>query len=77
MPQLICTATRTAEVFFVLKGQAGASFWGRWGDAGEVTLEAGDIFNIPTGIFRGFENIGDRLWHDHGHPWAVMMQAAA
>ena len=33
-------------------------FWGRYGDAGEVTLEEGDIFNIPTGIFRGFENIG-------------------
>ena len=33
-------------------------FWGRWGTAGEVVLEEGDIFNIPTGIFRGFENIG-------------------
>ena len=48
---------RTAEVFFVLKGRW-RFFWGRWGDAGEVTLEEGDIFNIPTGIFRGFENIG-------------------
>ena len=47
----------TAEVFFVLKGKW-RFFWGRWGDAGEVTLEEGDIFNIPTGIFRGFENIG-------------------
>ena len=49
---------RTAEVFFVLKGRW-RFFWGRWGKAGEVTLEEGDIFNIPTGIFRGFENIGD------------------
>ena len=48
---------RTAEVFFVLSGRW-RFFWGRWGTAGEVTLEAGDIFNIPTGIFRGFENIG-------------------
>jgi quercetin dioxygenase-like cupin family protein len=48
---------RTAEVFFVLKGRW-RFFWGRWGDAGEVTLEEGDIINIPTGIFRGFENIG-------------------
>jgi len=48
---------RTAEVFFVLKGRW-RFFWGRWGDAGEVVLEEGDIFNIPTGIFRGFENIG-------------------
>ncbi|MEL6965644.1 MAG: cupin domain-containing protein [Pseudomonadota bacterium] len=48
---------RTAEVFFVLSGRW-RFFWGRWGDAGEVVLEPGDIFNIPTGIFRGFENIG-------------------
>ena len=48
---------RTAEVFFVLSGRW-RFFWGRWGDAGEVILEPGDIFNIPTGIFRGFENIG-------------------
>ena len=47
----------TAEVFFVLKGKW-TFFWGRWGDAGQVTLEEGDIINIPTGIFRGFENIG-------------------
>ncbi len=48
---------RTAEVFFVLKGRW-RFFWGRWGTAGEVVLQEGDIFNIPTGIFRGFENIG-------------------
>ncbi len=48
---------RTAEVFVVLSGRW-RFFWGRWGDAGEVVLEPGDIFNIPTGIFRGFENIG-------------------
>ena len=49
---------RTAEVFFVLKGRW-RFFWGRYGTAGEVTLEEGDIFNIPTEMFRGFENIGD------------------
>lgn len=48
---------RTAEVFFVLKGRW-RFFWGRYGTAGEVVLQEGDIFNIPTGIFRGFENIG-------------------
>ena len=48
---------RTAEVFFVLSGRW-RFFWGRWGDAGEVILEQGDIINIPTGIFRGFENVG-------------------
>ena len=47
----------TAEVFFVLSGRW-RFFWGRWGNAGEVILEQGDIINIPTGIFRGFENIG-------------------
>jgi quercetin dioxygenase-like cupin family protein len=58
---------RTAEVFFVLKGRW-RFFWGRWGDAGEVVLEEGDIINIPTGIFRGFENIGT----DYGMIMAVL-----
>lgn len=58
---------RTAEVFFVLKGRW-RFFWGRWGNAGEVVLEEGDIFNIPTGIFRGFENIGD----DYGMIMAIL-----
>ena len=49
---------RTAEVFFALSGRW-RFFWGRYGNAGEVILEKGDIFNIPTGIFRGFENIGE------------------
>ena len=48
---------RTAEVFFVLSGRW-RFFWGRWGGAGEVVLEPGDLFDIPTGIFRGFENVG-------------------
>ncbi|MEC7964554.1 MAG: cupin [Pseudomonadota bacterium] len=47
----------TAEVFFVAKGRW-RFFWGRYGDAGEFIAEEGDIFNIPTGIFRGFENVG-------------------
>lgn len=58
---------RTAEVFFVLKGRW-RFFWGRWGDAGEVVLEEGDIFNIPTNVFRGFENIGT----DYGMIMAVL-----
>jgi len=57
----------TAEAFFVLSGRW-RFFWGRWGKAGEVTLEAGDIINIPTGIFRGFENIGT----DYGMIMAVL-----
>lgn len=58
---------RTAEAFFVLSGRW-RFFWGRWGNAGEVTLEPGDIFNIPTGIFRGFENIGT----DYGMIMAIL-----
>ena len=58
---------RTAEVFFVLKGRW-RFFWGRYGTAGEVTLEEGDIINIPTGIFRGFENIGS----DYGMIMAIL-----
>lgn len=58
---------RTAEVFFVLSGRW-RFFWGRYGTAGEVVLEEGDIFNIPTGIFRGFENIGT----DYGMIMAIL-----
>ncbi|GIT90594.1 cupin [Jannaschia pagri] len=58
---------RTAEVFFVLKGRW-RFFWGRWGTAGSVILEEGDIFNIPTGIFRGFENVGT----DYGMIMAIL-----
>ncbi|ASJ74222.1 cupin domain-containing protein [Granulosicoccus antarcticus] len=58
---------RTAEVFFVLKGRW-RFFWGRSGTAGEVILQEGDIFNIPTGIFRGFENVGT----DYGMIMAVL-----
>ena len=58
---------RTAEVFFVLSGRW-RFFWGRWGDAGEVVLEEGDIINIPTGMFRGFENIGT----DYGMIMAIL-----
>ena len=57
----------TAEAFFVLSGRW-RFFWGRWGDAGEVIMEKGDIFNIPTGVFRGFENIGD----DYGMIMAIL-----
>ncbi|MEM9732858.1 MAG: cupin domain-containing protein [Pseudomonadota bacterium] len=58
---------RTAEVFYVHKGRW-RFFWGRYGTAGEIVLEEGDIFNIPTGIFRGFENIGT----DYGMIMAIL-----
>ena len=58
---------RTAEVFFVASGRW-RFFWGRHGDAGEVVLEEGDLIDIPTGIFRGFENVGT----DYGMIMAVL-----
>jgi quercetin dioxygenase-like cupin family protein len=58
---------RTAEVFFILSGRW-RFFWGRWGDAGEVILNEGDIINIPTGIFRGFQNVGT----DYGMIMAIL-----
>ncbi len=58
---------RTAEVFIVLKGRW-RFFWGRYGTAGEVVMDEGDIVNIPTGIFRGFENVGS----DYGMLLAIL-----
>ena len=58
---------RTAEVFFVHRGRW-RFFWGRRGTAGEVVLEEGDLFDIPTGIFRGFENVGT----DYGTIMAIL-----
>lgn len=57
----------TAEVFFVAKGRW-RFFWGLHGTAGEFIAEEGDIFNIPTGIFRGFENVGQ----DYGMIMAIL-----
>ncbi|MDA8981685.1 cupin domain-containing protein, partial [Candidatus Thioglobus sp.] len=48
----------TAEVFYVFKGRW-RFFWGRYGDSGEVVAEEGDMVNIPTGMFRAFENVGE------------------
>lgn len=58
---------RTAEVFFVLSGKW-RFFWGNTGTDGEVVLNEGDVINIPTGIFRGFENIGN----DYGMIMAIL-----
>lgn len=58
---------RTAEVFYVHQGRW-RFFWGRHGTAGEVVLGEGDIFDIPTGIFRGFENVGT----DYGMIMAIL-----
>ena len=57
----------TAECFFVLKGRW-RFFWGRYGNSGEVVLEEGDFINIPTQVFRGFENVGN----DYGMIMAIL-----
>lgn len=57
----------TAEVFYVHKG-TWAFRTGETGEDAEVILEPGDIISIPTGVFRGFENIGE----DIGYLWAVL-----
>ena len=57
----------TAEVFYIHKGR-----WsfrtGETGDDAEVILAPGDLISIPTGVFRGFKNIGK----DIGYLWAVL-----
>lgn len=57
----------TVEVFYVHSGQ-----WkfmsGEHATDGEVTIGPGDLISIPTGIFRGFENIGAEA----GFLWAVL-----
>jgi quercetin dioxygenase-like cupin family protein len=57
----------TAEVFYVFKGKW-RFFWGQSGNAGEVIAEEGDLINIPTGIFRAFENVGS----DYGMLMAIL-----
>lgn len=57
----------TAEVFYVHKG-TWAFRTGETGRDAEVILEPGDLISIPTGVFRGFENIGD----DVGFLWGVL-----
>ena len=47
----------TIEVFIPLTGT-----WSiYWGDEGEheVILEQGDVISVPTGVMRGFKNVGD------------------
>ncbi len=57
----------TVEVFYIHKG-TWAFRTGEKGQDAEVILKPGDLISIPTGVFRGFENIGD----DIGYLWAVL-----
>ncbi|MGB0907522.1 MAG: cupin domain-containing protein [Maricaulaceae bacterium] len=57
----------TAEVFYVHSG-TWAFRTGETGGDAEVILHPGDLISIPTGVFRGFENVGDSV----GYLWAVL-----
>jgi len=57
----------TEEVFFVHSGTWSFNV-GEKGDDAKVKLKPGDLISIPTGVFRGFENVGD----DIGFLWAIL-----
>jgi len=48
----------TAEVFLIYSGQW-RFYWGADGK-NEIILNKGDIISMPTNMFRGFENAGDK-----------------
>ena len=48
----------TAEVFLIYSGKW-KFYWGAYGKD-QTILSAGDIISMPTNMFRGFENAGDK-----------------
>jgi len=57
----------TAEVFIVHTGTWRFDL-GEHGDDAQVTLHPGDVISLPTGMFRGFTNVGA----DTGYLFAVL-----
>jgi mannose-6-phosphate isomerase-like protein (cupin superfamily) len=57
----------TAEVFVVQSGKWRFDL-GEHGDDAQVVLDPGDVISLPTGMFRGFTNIGT----DAGFLFAVL-----
>ena len=57
----------TAEVFVVHSGTWRFDL-GEHGDDAQVELHPGDVISLPTGMFRGFTNIGE----DSGYLFAVL-----
>ena len=57
----------TAEVFVVHSGEWRFDL-GEHGDDAQVVLHPGDVISLPTGMFRGFTNVGD----DVGYLFAVL-----
>ncbi len=56
----------TVEVFISMSGRW-AVFWGDDGE-NEVTLEPWDVVSVPTGVMRGFRNVGE----EHGYIMAIL-----
>ena len=57
----------TAEVFVVHSGTWRFDL-GEHGDDAQIVLYPGDTISLPTGMFRGFTNVGE----DTGFLWAVL-----
>ncbi len=57
----------TAEIFVVHSGVWQINI-GERGDDAQVIIRPGDVISVPTGLFRGFTNVGD----DIGFLWVVL-----
>ena len=57
----------TAEIFLVHSGEWQINI-GEHGDNAHIVIRPGDVISVPTGLFRGFTNIGD----DTGFLWVVL-----
>jgi mannose-6-phosphate isomerase-like protein (cupin superfamily) len=57
----------TAEIFVVHSGDWQINI-GEHGEDAHLTIHPGDVLSVPTGLFRGFTNIGDEV----GFLWVVL-----
>lgn len=57
----------TAEIFVVHSGEWQINI-GERGDDAHIVIRPGDVISVPTGLFRGFTNVGD----DTGFLWVVL-----
>jgi quercetin dioxygenase-like cupin family protein len=57
----------TAEIFVVHSGDWQINI-GEHGDDAHIVIHPGDVISVPTGLFRGFTNVGD----DTGFLWVVL-----
>ncbi len=57
----------TSEIFVVHSGDWQINI-GEHGEDAHLTIHPGDVLSVPTGLFRGFTNIGDKV----GFLWVVL-----